>query len=116
VEARQLAGHRHALNVIAPRYRRQKHLFVLAADVPHHVHAPRLVHAAFVAQRLQWNGKLRFPSAAGDAGAHGPVSIPVELEPARLAAPPPAPPHPAPAPAPPPTPPPPPSASHSCPP
>ncbi len=72
-EPLELAGHRHAMQVVAARHRREEDLLVLAPDVAHDVDAPRAVLAGVVAERLERDRELGFPAALGRA-ARGPSS------------------------------------------
>ncbi len=75
-----LAGQRDPVDVVAPGDRREERLFVLAADVPHHVEPPGAVGARLVAERPQRDGELGLPAPLGSLGADGPVAVPVRVE------------------------------------
>ncbi len=79
-QAAELASDRDAVEVITPRHRRKEDLLVLPPNVAQHVDAPDALVTRAVPQRLEGNAEFSFPALLRDAGADGPVGIPVEIE------------------------------------
>ena len=86
-QAAQLAGHRHAVEVVAARHRRQEDLLVLPPDVAHHVDAPRALRRPGCSA-ASCSGMANSASQPRSviSRADGPVGVPVGVEPADLAA------------------------------